>query len=183
MCSAYCTRQNGTHWWYHIRNIKVIKYPQYFTVEMGAFNGTTCYMLIQNSTEIKTLTKLWIRSFNYFCDYNYRPPWREQTINTEIDLAGKSLAFFSPTICFTTAIYQWKLRRNKENTLCLHSPEMHRQLSKLNTHTHTLVYSLKIKWVWKPPHNGDNHKCLFFFFYWWEHTPLFFFFFLEPKSN
>lgn len=91
----------------------------------------TCW----SKTEIKTLAKLYIRSSNHFRDYSYRPLWREQVIKTEIGLAGKSLAFFSPTACFTTAIYHLKLRRNKQNTLWLHSTEIHSQLPKLNTNT------------------------------------------------
>lgn len=54
--------------------------------------------------EIRTLTKFWIRSSNHFCDYSYRSLWREQVIKTKIGLAGKPLAFLSPTVYFTTTI-------------------------------------------------------------------------------
>lgn len=64
LLTVYSTMQNGTHWWHHTKNTAVTKYPEYFTVKKGDINRTTCW----SKTEIKTLTKLWIRASNHFCD-------------------------------------------------------------------------------------------------------------------
>lgn len=89
----YSIKQNGTRGWC-VKIVSVIKYPQCFTVKKRDVNGAIHFTGPKQKADLFSSFGSHLLTI---CDSSYRGLCREQAVNTEIGIAGKSFAFLCST--------------------------------------------------------------------------------------